>query len=58
MTAYLGNFLRDECGMPDHCGDPAYRAWDDMLIAYDEEVEKMKGKSYANVEKELSFPDY
>ena len=58
MTAYLGNFLRDECGMPDHRGDPAYRAWDDMLIAYDEEVEKMKGKSYANVEKELSFPDY
>ena len=58
MTAYLGNFLRDECGMPDHRGDPAYQNWDDMLTDYDLEVEKMKGKSYAIVEKELSFPKY
>ena len=58
MTAYLGNYLRSECDLPDHRSDPAYKSWDDMLVEYDEEVEKMKGKSYADVEKELGFPKY
>lgn len=57
-TAYLGTFLRDKCKIPDHRGDPEYKNWDDMLAVYDEEVEKMKGVSYANIEKRLGFPDY
>lgn len=58
MTVYLGDYLSKECGLTDHRGDPFYKNWDDMLPAYDQEVEKMKGKTYADLEKELGFPKY
>ena len=57
MTAYLGKQLRDGgYGLPDHRDDPVYDPWKDMYEEYLAEIEKMDGKNYAIIEKELGFP--
>ena len=53
MTRYLGNYLADECGLTDHRGDPAYRNWDDLLPAYEQELKDMEGTSYPRIEENL-----
>ena len=53
MTRYLGNYLADECGLTDHRGDPAYRNWDDLLPAYEQELKDMEGTSYPTIEKTM-----
>jgi hypothetical protein len=52
MTRYLGNYLADECGLTDHRGDPAYRNWDELLPAYEQELKDMEGTSYPAIERE------
>lgn len=53
MTRYLGNYLADECGLTDHRGDPAYRNWDDLLPAYEQELKDMEGTSYPRIEENI-----
>ena len=45
--------LADECGLTDHRGDPAYRNWDDLLPAYEQELKDMEGTSYPRIEENL-----
>ena len=52
-TAYLAQYLVNECSLTDHRGDPAYRSWDELLPEYDREVEEMAGTSYPEIEKAL-----
>ena len=53
MTAYLAQYLVNECSLTDHRGDPAYRSWDELLPVYDQEVQDMAGTSYSELEKAL-----
>lgn len=46
IASYLGEYLREECGMKDHRGDPGYRSWDEMLSKYEQEVQDMEGTDY------------
>ncbi len=52
MTAYLGKYLSEECGLSDHRGEAAYQAWDDMLVAYAQEIVDMDGIDYFKIEDE------
>ncbi len=31
VTAYMGEYLQETCGLPDHRGEPAYADWDEKL---------------------------
>ena len=50
MTKYLGDYLRAECGLTDHRGDPAYQGWTDILAPYEQELIDMEGTSYPIIE--------
>ena len=50
-TAYLAQYLVNECSLTDHRGDPAYSSWDELLPVYDQEVQDMAGTSYPEIEK-------
>ena len=42
-TRFLGEYLREECGLPDHRGDPVYAAWDtDYLLWRQELTQKLE----------------
>ena len=51
-TAFFGDYFSEQGGLTDHRGDPAYSTWDQELTAYDDLVEKMEGKSFADVQAE------
>ena len=53
MTVYLGDYLRQECGLTDHRGDPKYQSWEEMWADYEQEVKEMEGKSYPKLEEML-----
>ena len=53
MTKYLAEHLVKECGLTDHRNDPAYRSWDDLLSAYEQEVRDMEGTSYPLIEERI-----
>lgn len=50
MTKYLADYLRGECGLEDHRGDPAYQSWNDLWAVYEQEVEALKGTNYWNLQ--------
>ena len=52
LTEYLAAYLEKECGLTDHRDDPAYRSWEELLPAYEQEVKDMEGTSYPRLEKE------
>ena len=52
MTKYLAEHLVKECGLTDHRNDPAYRSWEDLMPAYEQEVRDMEGTCYPDIEKE------
>ena len=52
VTAFFGDYFSEQGGLTDHRGDPAYSTWDQELTAYDDLVEKMEGKSFADVQAE------
>ena len=39
--------------LTDHRGDPAYKSWDEELIAYDKLVDEMEGISFYHVQKRI-----
>ena len=39
VSTYLGRLLRDEYGLADHRGDPAYASWDEALADFEYRVE-------------------
>ena len=50
VTTFFGDYFSEKGGLTDHRGDPAYRSWDEELIAYDKLVEEMEGRSFADVQ--------
>ena len=46
------HYLEEECGLEDHRPDSGYRAWNELLPVYDEEVRRMEGLSYWILEEE------
>ena len=52
MTDFLAHYLEEECGLEDHRPDSGYRAWNELLPVYDEEVRRMEGLSYWILEEE------
>ena len=55
MTVYLGNYLRDNCDLPDHRSDPAYQEWTDLLVPYEQTIEEMRGTYYSELEDLLGY---
>ena len=53
MTTYLGDYLKENCDLPDHRGDPAYQSWSDLWTPYEENIEEMKGTFYSILEDQL-----
>ena len=47
------NYDVDKVYLTDHRGDPAYRNWDDLLPAYEQELKDMEGTSYPRIEENL-----
>ena len=39
ITAYLGSYLRLNCALPDHRGDPAFEAWDKDYLVWRQEAD-------------------
>lgn len=50
MTEYLAQYLESECDLTDHRTDPAYKSWDDLLPAYEQEIIDMEGTGYPILE--------
>ena len=53
MTRYLGDYLSENCKLPDRRKDPACRSWHDLMGDYEETVREMKGTSYPILEEKL-----
>ena len=51
MTEYLAQYMEKNCSLEDHRGDPAYRSWDELIPAYEQEIKDMVGTGYPEIEK-------
>ena len=52
LTDYLSEYLKEECDLTDHRGDPEFESWNELLPLYEQEIVKMEGTSYSRLEKE------
>lgn len=52
VTGYLGEYLSAKGDLTDHRGDAGYRDWEEELVAYDQLVIDMYGKSFADIKEE------
>ena len=41
VTAWLGGYLKEKYGMPDHRSDPSYEDWKQMEEKYEKEIQKV-----------------
>ena len=51
MTDYLAQYMISNCDLPDHRDDPAFRSWDELIPAYEQEIKDMEGTGYPEIEK-------
>ena len=49
VTAFIGQYLKENTDLVDHRGDPAYQDWDEELVAFDQLVKDMDGISFADI---------
>lgn len=50
VAVYFGDRLSEGGKLVDHRQDPAYKSWEEELVAYDQLVDEMEGISFYNVQ--------
>ena len=48
-TSFLGRYLKENTDLTDHRGDPAFKDWDEELVAFDQLVQDMDGLSFQDI---------
>lgn len=52
MTEYIARYLTSEQDLEDHRNDAAYRSWNELYAAYEQEVVRMEGTAYYRLEEQ------